>query len=179
MKISPSDPYTGDKEKFDNFVHSLTMNFSADIPRFIKDLHSDNNQIIYTLFYMKTGKASKWAQLYDKKLTDLDLPALTWKEFETDLHAKFADPNPKATAQHKIKTLHMDGICNDYILAFETYEMDTAYNDKALLGHFKSGLPYTLHKQVATNGNPPMLKLWKDKALALDREWEPTKPMRN
>ncbi|CAL1703763.1 unnamed protein product [Somion occarium] len=133
--------------------------------------HSDNNRVVYALSYMKTGTAGKWAQLYDKKLADPNLPPPTWAQFEIDLCAKFADPNPKATAQRKIKTLHMDGTCDDYVLAFETYEDDTGYNDEALLGHFKTGLPYALRKQVATNGNPATLILWKRKALAHDREW--------
>lgn len=170
IKICPPDSCTGNKKKFDNFIHSLMMNFSVDISHFTNDLHSDKNCIIYTLFYMKTGKASKWAQLYDKKLTDLDLSFLTWKEFEIDLHAKFADSNLKATAQHKIKTLYIDNICNDFILTFKIYEVDMQYNDKALLEYFKSGFSYALCKQIATNGNLAVLQLWKKKALILDCE---------
>ena len=94
LKVATPDPFTGDLTKTEAFITSLMLYFVGRG----EDL-TDGQKMTFALSYMKGGTAGQWAM---SKVKQLQKEGQTWDEFLDDFKASFCDPDPPATAGHKM-----------------------------------------------------------------------------
>jgi hypothetical protein len=194
-KIKPEAPeaFDGKPDHVMSFLAALTVYFSA-----LKE-ENDKNMILYALSKIKGGKenvASRWADAkrieivnYNSTIakgnlasaTQVELaqaqhavdPITNWETFTEQFRAHFMLTREDDAARDSLDSLDMGmKSCEEYTTMFNGYALLAGYNDEWLIRRYKSGLNKALRQKViGTYPAPVGLGQWKERALALDKEF--------
>jgi hypothetical protein len=194
-KIKPESPeaFDGKTDHVMSFLAALTVYFSA------LNEENDKNMILYALSKIKGGKenvASRWADAkrieivsYNSTIargnatgaTQVEMaqarhavdPITNWETFTEQFRAHFMLTREDEAARDALDGLDMGTkSCEEYTTMFNGYALLAGYNDEWLIRRYKSGLNKALRQKViGTYPAPVGLDQWKERALALDKEF--------
>jgi hypothetical protein len=194
-KIKPESPeaFDGKPDHVMSFLAALTVYFSA-----LKE-ENNKNMILYGLSKIKGGKenvASRWADAkrieivnYNSTIakgnaegaTQVELaqaqhavdPITNWEMFTEQFRAHFMLTREDDAARDALEVLEMGTkSCEEYTTMFNGYTLLAGYNDEYLIRKYKAGLNKALRQKViGTYPAPVGLPQWKERALALDKEF--------
>lgn len=169
IDVAKPDVFDGTEGKLEDFLHQLSLVFWASPETYIKE----DQKITYTLSYMKAGRAQTWARQFMKKHGHGSTYTESWKDFVTLLKQSFGAVDPSLKAVDKLYELKQGKMSADeYIVAFEEYEGDSGWDDKALMDQFERGLNSNLAASVyRLEKMPKTLQEWKTWARQFDRQW--------
>jgi Retrotransposon gag protein len=100
-------------------------------------------------------------------------PFGSFQDFLQKLKAQFGDPNPKATAVGKLKTMRQGSLSTDeFMLQFKAEASQTDLGDAALIKYLKAGLNPSLFKSIyQLPVMPTTLEEWYEWAFKLDWQY--------
>ncbi|KAF8239334.1 hypothetical protein L208DRAFT_1237596, partial [Tricholoma matsutake] len=106
-------------ENTKSFISSIVLYIHGRKPEFC----TAKSRIMFALLYIQGGKAQFWR---NKAINQIAVGNKPFKEFLERLEAQFGDPNPKATANAKSKTMHQGSLMADeFILQFKAEALQT------------------------------------------------------
>jgi hypothetical protein len=176
-----------------SFLAALTVYYSA--------LGEENNKnmILFALSRIKGGKeniASQWADAKRIEIVNYDStvakgkmanastidksnalaainPISDWETFTEQFRAHFMLTREDDAARDALEVLDMGNkSCKEYTTIFNGYTLLAGYNDEYLIRKYKAGLNKALRQKViGTYPAPVGLPQWKERALALDKEF--------
>lgn len=169
VDIARPDSFDGTESKLDAFIHQLNLVFWAEPDLYLEE----DNRITLALSYMKSGRAQPWAKRFMEHNQMLNHYSVSWQEFEALLKESFGSADPSLNAVDKLRNLQQGTkTADEYIVAFEEYEMHTGWDDKALKDQFEKGLKAGLVATIYRLPDmPTTLAEWKSCARKFDRQW--------
>ncbi|KAF5324415.1 hypothetical protein D9619_011182 [Psilocybe cf. subviscida] len=167
VKVAPPEPFDGSMSKAESFLSQCLLYFYG------RGITSDFNKVICALSFMKAGNADKWARMKIQQLDPNFCEEVSWEVFVSEFRATFGDPNPGATARHKMNQLKQGtSTADQYVADFRLLVQDTGFNDAALVEKFQNGLNSSLVDRIYNLPQmPSTLEGWISWALRLDRQW--------
>ncbi|KAF8240331.1 hypothetical protein L208DRAFT_1233930 [Tricholoma matsutake] len=96
-------------ENTKSFISSIVLYIYGRKPEF----RTAKSRIMFALSYIQGGKAQFWRNEAINQIAMGNKPFATFKEFLERLEAQFGDPNPKVTANAKLKTMHQGSLMAD------------------------------------------------------------------
>ena len=128
---------------------------------------------MFALSYIQGGKAQFWRNEAINQIAVGNKPFATFKEFLERLEAQFGDPNPKATANAKLKTMRQGSLMADeFILQFKAEASQMDMGEAMLVEFLKAGLNPSLFKSIyQLPSMPEKLDEWYNWAMRLDRQY--------
>ena len=172
VKTCDPDTYDGtDPTKLCSFLSQCKLVFWSWPHKF----RDDHIKIMYTVSWLK-GTTQHW---YEPNLSldefNLPLHALYWDAFEAALHSTFGEPDPIASAMHKLDNLIMKDYhhLNKYNIEFNEYTTITGFNECALYAKYYKGLAPRIKDSLVYSSHPATLARLQEQAQELDlRHWE-------
>src|SRR5882762_2253460 len=174
VKVPTPDVFDGKREKVEHFIRQCSLVFAGDPINFL----GYNNKITYTLSLIRGGLAQEWAGLKLDQRTAVTNgepnavePFSSWADFAYQLEEHFGDPNKEETTQRKLREIKQGGrSLEDFIMDFQTYQMQTSYDEKALTSIFKQSMNQSILQTIyGFQHIPNTLKDWQDTAITVDR----------
>jgi hypothetical protein len=167
IKVAPPEPFDGSMSKAESFLSQCLLYFYG------RGITSDYHRVICALSFMKSGNADKWARTKIQQLDPSFCEEVSWEVFVSEFRATFGDPNPGATARHKMSQLKQGtNTADQFVADFRLLVQDTEYNDAALVEKFQNGLNSSLVDRIyGLPQMPSTLEGWISWALRLDRQW--------
>lgn len=171
VKVAKPPTFDGSYSKTNDFLNAVTLVHQADPAVFDTSPNRHTNRILVTLSHMTEGRAAPWARQYTKRIAKGELT--TWTDFLKEFKAAFADPNPKGTAQTKLRALKQgSSTCDEYLAIFDTYAADSGLGDEALWGTMRENLNEALVDSIYRSFPfPADYEGFKLRARLLDRNW--------
>ena len=172
VKTRDPDTYDGtDPAKLRSFLSQCKLVFRSR-PHEFRD---DHVKIMYAVSWLK-GTAQRWYEP-NLSLDEFDLPphALYWHAFEAALQSTFGEPDPIASATHKLDNLTMKDYhhLNKYNVEFNEYATITGFDERALYAKYYKGLAPRIKDGLVYSGRPATLARLRERAQELDlRHWE-------
>jgi len=168
IKMNTPTPFTGKKEKLEEFLIELEMYLAmnADI------YNTDQRKIIFALSFMKEGTAGWWKQFFWKQTQEQTQP-WDWTVFKNALTTSFATPDKPGDAITKLETEMMtSGTANKFIERFKINATDSGVTqDRPLIEYFIKGINVPLLNKILNLENPPtMIVGWYTTASKLDNQ---------
>jgi len=139
------------------------------------EYRNDELKIMYAVSWLK-GTAQRWYEP-NLSLDEDELPdfALSWRSFEEALKSTFGEPDPVASAAHKLDNLSMKDHhhLNKYNVDFNEYSTLTGFDERALYAKYYKGLAPRIKDGLVYSGRPSTLARLRERAQELDlRYWE-------
>ena len=167
--------FDGDRSKGPTFLRSCQTYI-----RLCPDSFSDDQtKIIWSLSYMKTGRAAKWAARIFKYEEDNVgcTKFLDWEDFKSEFRKEFCPANSDAAAINKLESIayfQKTRSVDDYLDEFLDLIAESGYTDpKTLVVKFRRGLDPQIQNAVATmtNGRPSDIAptAWYEAARNIDQ----------
>jgi len=133
---------------------------------------------------MATGKAERWANRMEKRVSNGLFPITTWEAFERLLKEHFDDPNEREHAQAKISSLKQGKkSADEFFVEFEDLMDLAGYNDEAYIHLLRDNLDKEVVRAIYHQREMPKTYAeWKEHATQIDRhikEFEKGAPGRN
>jgi hypothetical protein len=168
-KFAPPQPFDGMMKDTKSFVSSIILYIKGREPEF----QTTESKIMFALSYMQGGKAQFWRNEAINQIAMGHKPFASFKEFLEKLEAQFGDPNPKATAVGKLKTMRQGSMSADeFILQFKAEASQTDLGDATLVEYLKAGLNVSLFKSIyQLLVMPTTLEQWYEWAFKLDWQY--------
>ena len=174
VKVPTPDIFDGKRDKVKHFIRQCSLVFARDPINFA----GYSNKITYALSLIHGGLAQEWAGLKLDQRTAVANgepntvePFSSWINFTYQLEEHFRDPNKEETAQRKLQEIKQGGQSSeDFVTDFQTYQMQTGYDEKALTLIFKQSMNWSILQTIyGFQRIPNTLKDWQDMAIAVDR----------
>jgi Retrotransposon gag protein len=128
-----------------SFISSIILYIKGCEPEF----HTTESKIMFALSYMQGGKAQFWRNEVINQIAMSHEPFKSFQDFLEKLEAQFGDPNPKATAVGKLKTMCQGSLSMDeFMLQFKAEASQIDLGDAALIEYLKAGLNLSLFKSI-------------------------------
>ena len=126
-----------------DYISSTILYIKGCEPEF----YTAESKIIFTLSYMQGGKAQSWRNEAINQIAAGKKPFKSFQNFLEKLKAQFGDPNLKATAVEKLKTMWQGSLTTDeFILQFKAEVLQTNLGEAVLIKYLKAGLHQLLFK---------------------------------
>ena len=113
---------------------------------------TDENNITFTLSFMKEGSATIWASTFTKKALSLSTPSLgTWTAFHDNFKTSFIhiDVKNEAIAWLTTTSITKNLLLGDYISQFKNHvALSEITHEDTLINFFSRGIPAPLMKQI-------------------------------
>jgi hypothetical protein len=99
IETAHPSPFDGSYSRYRLWIHKVKIKILAD------KLRDDQNKILCTLQYMKSGQALEFRDSFlDVALADIDVPDFgSWANFLTQLDRRFHDPHFQSQAREKVE----------------------------------------------------------------------------
>ena len=144
-KFATLQTFDGTMKDTKSFVSSIILHIKGCKPEF----HTTESRIMFALSFMQGGKAQFWRNKAINQIVAGKRPFDSFEDFIAKLEAQFGDPNPKATAVGKLKTLRQgSSSAAEFILQFKSEAMQTDLGEAALIEYLKAGLNLSLFKST-------------------------------
>jgi hypothetical protein len=168
-KFAPPQPFDGTMKETKSFISSVQLYIKGREPEF----RTAESKIMFALSYIQGGKAQFWRNEAIKEIAAGHKPFKSFEEFLQRLETQFGDPNPKATATGKLKTMRQGAqSADEFILQFKSEATQTDLGDVALIEYLKAGLNSSLFKSIyRLPVMPTTLEEWYEWAMKLDWQY--------
>jgi len=168
-KFAAPQVFDGTMKDTKSFVSSIVLYIKGREPEFV----TTESKIMFALSYMQGGKAQFWRNEAINQIAMGHKPFQSFEEFLEKLEAQFGDPNPKATAVGKLKTMRQgSSSADEFILQFKAEASQTDLGDAALVEYLKAGLNPSLFKSIyRLPVMPTTLEDWYSWAFKLDWQY--------
>jgi len=144
-KFAPPQMFDGTMKDTKSFISSIILYIKGREPEF----HTVESKIMFTLSYMQGGKAQSWRNEAINQIAAGKKPFKSFQDFLEKLDAQFGDPNLKATAVGKLKTMRQGSLTVDkFILQFKAEASQTDLGEAVLIKYLKAGLHQSLFKSI-------------------------------
>jgi hypothetical protein len=144
-KFAPPQTFDGTMKDTKSFISSIILYIKGREPEF----RTTESKIMFALSYMQGGKAQFWRNEAINQIAMGHEPFKSFQDFLEKLEAQFGDPNPKATAVGKLKTMRQGSLSADeFMLQFKAEASQTDLGDAALIEYLKAGLNPSLFKSI-------------------------------
>jgi Retrotransposon gag protein len=144
-KFAPPQTFNGTMKDTQSFISSIILYIKGCEPEFC----TTESKIMFALSYMQGGKAQFWRNEAINQIAMGHEPFGSFQDFLQKLEAQFGDPNPKATAVQKLKTMRQGSLSADeFMLQFKAEALQTDLGDAALIEYLKAGLNPSLFKSI-------------------------------
>ena len=143
-KLNPPKTFTGTRAEYQAFVLQLNLIFNSDPHRY--QVYATT--ISYAVSFL-SGSALEWFKPHvsDTGIIEFEI----WNEFVTALKATFDDPDTRATAEQKLRTLKQGSRdCVAYHAEFAPVATQLRLDHVAGSSWFKHGLSYEVGKMMIT-----------------------------
>ena len=152
VKVPTPDIFDGKREKVEHFIRQCSLVFARDPINF----SGYSNKITYALSLIHGGLVQEWVGLKLDQRTavangepNVVEPFSSWINFTYQLEEHFGDPNKEETAQKKLWEIKQGGWSSeDFITDFQTYQMQTGYDEKALTSIFKQSMNQSILQTI-------------------------------
>lgn len=168
-KFAPPQAFDGTMKDTKSFVSSIILYIKGREPEF----QTMDSKIMFALSYMQGGKAQFWRNEAINQIAMGHQPFKSFQDFLDKVEAQFGDPNLKATAVGKLKTMRQGSMSTDeFILQFKAEASQTDLGDAALVEYLKAGLNPSLFKSIyRLPVMPTALEQWYEWAFKLDWQY--------
>jgi Retrotransposon gag protein len=168
-KFTPPQTFDGMMKDTKSFISSIILYIKGRKPEF----HTTESKIMFALLYMQGGKAQFWRNEAINQIAIGHEPFRSFQDFLQKLEAQFGDPNLKATAVGKLKTMRQGSLSADeFMLQFKAEASQTDLGDAALIKYLKAGLNQSLFKSIyRLPVMPTTLEEWYEWAFKLDWQY--------
>src|SRR5882762_8284576 len=174
VKVPTPDIFEGKRDKVEHFIRQCNLVFAGDPINFL----GYNNKITYALSLIRGRLVQEWAGLkldqrtaWTNREPNAVDPFSSWLDFAYQLEEHFGDPNKEETAQRKLQEIKQGRrSLEDFVTDFQTYQVQTSYDEKALTLIFKWSMNWSILQTIyGFQHIPNTLKDWQDTAIAVDR----------
>jgi len=174
VKVPTPDVFDGKREKVEHFIRQCSLVFAGDPINFL----GYHNKITYALSLICSVLAQEWAGLKLDQRTAIANgepnavePFSSWMDFAYQLEEHFGDLNKEETVQRKLQEIKQGGRSSeDFVMDFQTYQMQTSYDEKVLTSIFKQSMNWSILQTIyGFQCIPSTLKDWQDTAITVDR----------
>ena len=167
IKTRDPNPYDRlDPTKLCSFLSQCKLVFRSQPDEYREDFA----KIMFAVSWLK-GMAQHWFEP-NLALEEYDLPhyACEWESFEEALNSTFREPDPIASATHKLDNLIMKDYhhLNKYNVDFNEYTTLTRFNKQALYVQYYKGLAPRIKDGLVYSSRPPTLAQLCEQAQELD-----------
>ena len=144
-KFSLLQMFDGTMKDTKSFISSIILYIKGHEPEF----HTVKSKIMFALSYMQGGKAQSWRNEAINQIAAGKKPFKSFQDFLEELEAQFGDPNLKATAVGKLKTMRQGSlIVDEFILQFKAEASQTDLGEAMLIEYLKAGLHQSLFESI-------------------------------
>jgi Retrotransposon gag protein len=144
-KYVPPQPFDGTWDDTKSFISSVALYISGRHPEF----RTAKSKIMFTLSYIKGGKAQFWRNEAINEIVAGHKPFKNFHDFLAKLEAQFGNPNPDATAKGKLKVMHQGAkTVDEFILEFKSEASRSNLGDVVLIKYLRVGLNQSLFKSI-------------------------------
>jgi len=129
LRPSPPADFNGDRTKGKAFL----MSCRAYIRLVPESFDDEAQQIVWAMTFMKSGRASVWAQRIFREEEAHGLPFVDWFDFENEFRKHFTPLNSEATAINKLEGttyFQKNRSVDDYLNEFRDLIAESGYTDK-------------------------------------------------
>ncbi|KDR64956.1 hypothetical protein GALMADRAFT_82488 [Galerina marginata CBS 339.88] len=173
IRPSPPPDFNGDRAKGKAFLTSCRA-YIRLVPEAFDD---EAQQIVWAMTFMKSGRASNWAQRIFAMEDAEGLPFSDWFDFEQEFRKSFTPANAAAVAINKLEGssyFQRSRSVDDYLDEFRDLVSDSGYTDpRNIIVKFRRGLDRRIGQAVAgmTQGRPSDVDLdaWYTLAVQIDQ----------
>ena len=168
-KFATPQTFDGTMKDTKSFVSSIILYIKGRAPEF----RTTESKIMFALSFMQGGKAQFWRNEAINQIVAGHEPFHSFEDFLEKLEAQFGDPNPKATAVGKLKTMRQgSSSADEFILQFKAEASQTELGEAALIEYLKAGLNPSLFKSIyRLPVMPTTLDQWYEWAFKLDWQY--------
>ena len=168
-KFAPPQTFDGTMKDTKSFISSIILYIKGREPEFC----TTESKIMFALSYIQGGKAQFWWNEAINQIAVGHKLFRSFSEFLERLEMQFGDPNPKATAVGKLKTMRQGGLSADeFILQFKAEASQMELGDAVLIKYLKAGLNASLFKSIyRLPVMPTTLEEWYSWAFKLDWQY--------
>jgi hypothetical protein len=169
LKFTLLQTFDGMMKDTKSFISSIILYIKGHEPEFC----TTESKIMFALLYMQGGKAQFWRNKVINQIAMGHKPFKSFQDFLEKLEAQFGDPNLKATAVGKLKTMRQGLLSTDeFMLEFKAEASQTDLGDAALIEYLKAGLNPSLFKSIyQLLVMPTTLEQWYEWAFKLDWQY--------
>ncbi|KAL5480253.1 hypothetical protein ACEPAI_1523 [Sanghuangporus weigelae] len=156
--------------------------FKTEVQLYIQSYPSkfktDSDRIIFTLSYLKGGKAATWRESYFEVTPKVDgnlQITESWVDFLSHLDLSFADPSRHHKAFQKIEELHQgDDDADKFFNKFDIYRTHAGLtleaHDSWLISHLRKAMnPRVVEGVMRTEPEPTKYADWRARAIKVDQ----------
>ena len=161
-KLNPPKTFTGIRTDYQAFILQLNLIFNSDPYRY----QGDATKISYAASFL-SGSALEWFKPHvsDEGIIDFD----TWGAFVNSLKAAFDDPDARATAEQKLRTLKQGTKdCAAYHAEFAPVATQLRLDHVTRISWFKHGLSYEVGKMMITQPHTENFNEYVKQAIQVD-----------
>jgi len=120
VKMNMPTPFTGDRKRLEEFLIETDMYFTMNENTY----NNDNQQIIFSLSFMKDGTAGSWKQSFWTQARENNNLG-TWDQFKRVLRDSFSTSDKEGDTVTKMETEMMSGqTADEYIEQFKIYSWE-------------------------------------------------------
>ena len=168
-KFVTPQTFDGTMKDTKSFVSSIILYIKGRQPEF----RTMESKIMFALSFMQGGKAQFWRNEAINQIVAGQRPFDSFEDFIAKLESQFGDPNPKATAVGKLKTMRQgSSSADEFILQFKSEASQTDLGEAALIEYLKAGLNPSLFKSIyRLPVMPTTLDEWYSWAFKLDWQY--------
>jgi hypothetical protein len=159
-KISDPEPFSGEKNKVNNFVASCRMKFLAQPARYA----SNEAKIMYAASFLR-GSAFSWFEPFLEATDPLPDERTSFEAFAKSLKSMYGDPDQRRTAERSLMTLQQKGSAAAYASEFRRLQAHVTWSEDALIAHFQRGLKEELKDLLAHEEPTASLNMLVEKVI--------------
>lgn len=164
-KVADPEHYSGDREKFSDFVSQLHLVFNSDPSRYA----NSNSKLTYAASYLR-GAAKRWFTPHLDATTGVCSFA-NFEAFLAALKAAFDDPDAKVTAERKLRALRQgNDSAATYYSKFMSYAALLDWNEPAKLSYFRLGLKDEIKRLLIGRTMPTTFETFASEIITLDND---------
>ena len=163
-KLNPPKIFTGVRSEFTAFILQLGLIFNSDPTRY--PVSNPNIRIAYAASFL-AGPAMEWFRPYVGEDSAIEFD--TWEQFVAALKAAFDDPDARATAERKLRTLKQGTRdCSTYHAEFAPLATQLRLDHPTRISWFKHGLTYEVSKMMITQPVTEDFNIYVQQAIKVD-----------
>jgi hypothetical protein len=164
-KVADPEHYSGDRERFSDFVSQLHLVFNSDPSRYA----NSNSKLTYAASYLR-GAAKRWFTPHLNATTGVCSFA-TFEEFLAALKSAFDDPDAMVTAERRLRALRQgNDSAATYYSKFTSYAALLPWNEPAKLSSFRLGLKDEIKRLLIGRTMPTTFETFASEIITLDND---------
>ena len=166
VKISPPEPFNGDRTKYDKFATQLSLVFLANPAVY----SNDQTRVTYAASYLRGPAADWWVPQMNSATGTLDASVSTYPGFLASLRAAFDDPGALEQVARDLQRLRQGKFTvSEYYAKFLTLSSRLDWTESTLVFHFSKGLNQDIKQALIMIDTPDTISSLAGQAQKADQ----------